>query len=78
MFYDLIRNIRREKNIRRMKLSIYISRTSFGNSKPCYHCINTLKSIGIYRVFYTTGDNNVYKCEKINNIENEHVSRSNK
>ena len=69
--YDLLINIRygtSNVNIRRMKVDIYISRNSLEQSKPCHHCINLLKYIGIYRVFYTTGDDN-FEIEKIINYK---------
>lgn len=48
-------------------------------SKPCLHCISFMKTIGIKRVFYTTGDiyNNEWKCEKLSDIVNGHISVGN-
>jgi deoxycytidylate deaminase len=64
-------------NIRRMKLDLYVARNNLRNSKPCHHCINLLKYWGIYRVFYTDESEDIYKCEKISDIVNEHVSNGN-
>lgn len=78
--YNLIKLIRfgtDNTNIRRKKLDIYIAKRDMGNSKPCQHCINILQHFGIYRVYYTMSEND-YICEKINNIENEHVSYGNR
>lgn len=64
-------------NIRRKKMDIYVARDNMKNSKPCIHCINILRHFGIYRVFYTI-DVNEYICEKVNQIENCHISYGNK
>lgn len=42
-------------------------------SKPCYHCIEFLKYIGIKRVFYSDDDGNII-CEKVNTIYNDHIT----
>jgi len=87
------KNNRKRDNIFK-NADIYVVRVYFGDkkkennnneivtsmSKPCKHCIAFLKSIGIKRVFYTTGDiyNNEWKCEKLSEIESTHISSGNR
>lgn len=92
--YNLLTSIRFTGNnyIRRKKLDIYVARDSMLNSKPCYHCIKILKHFGIKRVYYSNKCNNnnnncnklvidedkYYICEKLDIINNNHVSHNNK
>lgn len=36
-------------------------------SKPCFHCVNTMKLMGVSKVYYST-DGGGWKCEKISEI----------
>jgi hypothetical protein len=70
---------------KRRKIDVYVVRVSRQTSKtvfskPCQHCILTLKKYNVNRVFYTTGDytKGEWACEKISTIENAHVSRGNR
>ena len=48
-------------------------------AKPCSHCLETIKQLNIIKnIYYSTGNNDEIKCEKITNIENIHVSRGNR
>lgn len=49
-------------------------------SKPCKHCIHFMRSIGIKRVFYTTGDiyNGEWECEKLSEITSDYISFANR
>ena len=40
---------------------------SLGLSKPCHHCTESMKRLGIKRVYYST--DNGWKCEKIIDID---------
>lgn len=50
------------------------------NSKPCSNCIQMLRWLGIRKIYYTTGDltNDEYTCEKIIDIESDHISIANR
>lgn len=47
------------------------------NSRPCNHCIDKLKKIGIRKVFYSNEDGKIIG-EFIQNMEKLHVSQGNK
>lgn len=42
------------------------------NSRPCYHCLNVIKSSGIRIVYYSMDDNLVE--ERVNCMETSHIS----
>lgn len=46
--------------------------TGFRMSKPCKHCTQYLKYIGIKKVYYST-DEGTLKYEKVNNMSSDHV-----
>jgi len=46
------------------------------NSKPCSHCLETLKDYGIKTVYYSS-DKTMVK-EKVNQMETTHISSGNK
>lgn len=52
------------------------------DSKPCSHCIEVLKRIGVKKVYYTTGDiltdPTAWRCEKVNSIHSTHISVGNR
>jgi deoxycytidylate deaminase len=54
------------------KCDILIVKRKLSNSKPCSRCIEFLKNTGIRRVYYSC-DEKIY-IEKMNSIENEHLS----
>lgn len=88
--------VNKKKRKKRMKrdnifknADIYVVRVYNGNdndkirtsmSKPCKNCISFLRSIGIKRVFYSTGDiyEGGWKCEKISDIISDHISIGNR
>jgi hypothetical protein len=46
--------------------------TNFKNSKPCKHCIEYMRKMGIKKICYSD-DNNIFIHEKIKNIKTEHT-----
>lgn len=42
------------------------------NSRPCNHCIMTMREMGIRRVFYSD-ENGKIICEKVNKMEMKHI-----
>jgi len=47
----------------------------FKNSKPCKHCIDSLKATKIKKIIYSTGDSNQpFVKENINNITNDWIA----
>ena len=69
--------IRAPPNVKRIlsKLDLIVVRwngSKFCLSKPCKHCIELLKAMGIKRVFYTNDDGYIVK-EKISTITSDHV-----
>lgn len=42
------------------------------NSKPCKHCLDELKRVGLKKVIYT--ECNKYEVEKVRDMENEHIT----
>ena len=43
------------------------------NSRPCNHCLDTMKFYRIKKIMYSTDDGTI-KCEKPKNMEYQHVS----
>jgi deoxycytidylate deaminase len=43
------------------------------NSKPCNHCLESLKMFGIKKVYYSIEDGSILKC-KTDNLEKDHLS----
>jgi uncharacterized CHY-type Zn-finger protein len=39
-----------------------------GKSRPCYNCLNILQTVGIKKVYYTTGVNNELICEYVKDM----------
>lgn len=58
------------------KLTLYVVRWSdkWENSKPCISCTYFLKKMGIGTIIYSTGDETIYKKERVKNLESKHVS----
>jgi len=44
------------------------------NSRPCNDCIIKMKRAGIKEVIYSTGTQEIYRVEKINDMELLHIS----
>ena len=58
------------------KLKIIVIRWScdrFTLSKPCKHCVEFLKNIGIKKIYYSDDYNNII-YENINTIVTDHIS----
>lgn len=47
------------------------------NSRPCNHCIEQLKKIGIRKIFYSN-ENGIILCEFVDKIQKKHISKGNK
>ena len=64
---------------RRGKLKMLICRINsegkIVGSKPCYHCIQQMRKIGIYQIYYTNDEGNLV-AERVSNITNSHVCNS--
>ena len=48
----------------------------YENSKPCYHCTQVLKNVGIGTVVYSN-QNNEFITEKTKDLETDHISQMN-
>ncbi len=46
----------------------------FENSKPCQSCTEFLKFIGIGKIIYSTGDDEIYRVERVKNMTSSHIS----
>lgn len=46
----------------------------FENSKPCQSCTSFLKLIGIGKIIYSTGNNDLFKIERVKNLNTNHIS----
>lgn len=73
------------KKIRKMTLlcvriserAIQMGVMEFVNSKPCVHCYNRMKIMGIRKVAYSTNDGTV-ECVKMKNFETTHICTARK
>ena len=54
------------------KCDILVVKKNCGNSRPCMKCLETMKKLGVRRVYYSFY--NEIKVEKVNEMETEHVS----
>ncbi len=62
-----------KKNNPFKNVDVYVVRVKNGTtymSKPCTHCVNSIKIAGIRRVYYSTGDylSGEWKCENASDI----------
>lgn len=55
------------------KIIIYVTKSNYGNSKPCQHCISTLKYYGLTTIYYTNDKCQIIK-DNINKITTNHIS----
>ena len=58
------------------KIIVYVTKSNYGNSKPCQHCINMLKYYGLKKIYYTDDKCQIIK-ENIQTIITDHVSEGN-
>jgi hypothetical protein len=70
-------------NKRVKKVNLLVIRIDKNNklqmAKPCLQCLTTIKKMNIIKnIYYSTGNGDEIKCEKITEIENIHVSRGNR
>lgn len=81
----MVRSNRKIKNIKKIrrifsKYTVIVVRYSNGrlvNSRPCMHCAEVLKSVGIKQVIYSDSDGGLVK-EKMSRFTTTHVSRFNR
>jgi hypothetical protein len=69
------RNIQRQLNNVQL-LVIRIggrNKSSFIDSKPCKHCINYMRSLGLKKIYYTDSNGSII-YEKVRDMQSEHVS----
>lgn len=69
----LLKNCFKQRKFSRLKLVVYRIKSdgTYGNSKPCQNCIQTLKMYGLKSVLYSNESGN-FVCEKIRHIQNNH------
>jgi hypothetical protein len=65
------------------KISVFVIKINKNNelcnSRPCINCLNMMKNLNIYKVYYSTGDiNNPIICEKIKNMYSIQMSNMTK
>lgn len=72
---------RLKKNIKRKGTDIIVIRVDkngeLKNSRPCNHCIHSLRKLGIRKVFYSN-EHGYIVCEDLDNMELLHTSAGNK
>lgn len=58
--------------IHRKKFDLIVIRinkhSQLGNSRPCYNCLDLMKTVGINNVFYTTGNDDEMICENVKDM----------
>ncbi len=61
----------KKKNLKMPKTLIVVGyyKGRLHNSRPCDHCLALLKYYDIKKVIYSTGDAEVFRTEKIKNME---------
>lgn len=59
------------KNIKIPKTLIVVGyyKNRLHNSRPCDHCLRIINMFGIKKIIYSTGDENVFKKEKIKDMK---------
>lgn len=72
-----------EKKYQPKKVSLFVVRIDRDNNpkmaKPCLHCLESLQKLNVVKnIYYTTGNGDEVKCEKIRDITNNHVSHGNR
>jgi hypothetical protein len=77
VFYNLVKNEKKNDKRRLLyktlsQISIIVIRVGpmddLKMSKPCSKCAEIMKKLGIKKVYYSTGEKEIYKCEKIKNL----------
>ena len=75
VFYEVTTNRKLQKKLKNIDILVFRqSKSGIKNSKPCKDCIQTMKSLNINKVYYSS-DSGILICEKINNITSEHLSQ---
>lgn len=71
------RQSKKSKRNRYTKIDVYVVRINaksiMTNARPCVYCTNTMKSIGVKKIFYSDWDGNI-KMEHVRTMESTHVS----
>jgi len=76
-FYGVKENGKQLRKMRRLMsgVSILVIRwngTEFRGSKPCKHCCDHMKAIGVKSVYYSNDDGSITRS-RIKNLDNGHV-----
>ncbi len=50
------------------------TKNDWSNSKPCQSCTEFLQKVGIGTIIYTTGDDTIYKKERVKHLTTKHIS----
>jgi hypothetical protein len=69
------RNVK-NKNRKMSNIDILVIRSvpnGIGSSRPCQHCLNVMKQLGVNRVFYSIDGNEII-CEKVKYMVSDHLS----
>ena len=85
VLYNMVHQKRTLKNIKKIRrkfanCTIIVVRYSNGqlvNSRPCLHCANILKIVGVKQVIYSNANGKMIK-EKMTHFSTSHVSRLNR
>jgi deoxycytidylate deaminase len=76
---NAIKNFNRKCGLYEKKISMIVLRVNLQgelkNSKPCYHCLEELKNIGIRKIYYSNEHGEII-MEKTKNMETTHISRN--
>jgi deoxycytidylate deaminase len=63
--------LKKKKKIPKTIIVVGYYKNKLHNSKPCTHCLKMLKMVGIKNVIYSTGDSDVFRKERVRNINPE-------
>ncbi len=77
--FSCIINFIKNNNVKKLqKMDLYVmyySNGKYKNSKPCFNCIDFIKNFNINKIIYTTGLDDIYVIEKVQDITTNHVSK---
>lgn len=64
-------------NSKKPNINIIVARVNkcgdIANARPCYNCLLMMKAVGIRKVYYSVGNDELI-CENVNNMVSIHVS----
>lgn len=71
----------RKKMTKTKDIDLYVVRVDckgkLTDSKPCNHCLDAMKRVGIKKVFYSTSSRTII-CEKVSDMISDHISHGQK